>query len=133
MPLHSSWVSFVEEKPKILIVDDAPDFCEALALLLDDAGYNCKVAQNGRHAIELLTQHTPDLVMIDWEMPIMNGAEFLRNRMLHPELQGVPVVVVSARDVRSTAETLGASFLLKPFSLERLLPLIENLLETRAA
>ena len=119
------------EKPKILIVDDASDFCEALALLLDTEGYDCKVAENGQHAIELLPQHPPDLVMIDWEMPIMNGAEFLRNRILHPELQGVPVIVVSARDVRSTAKNLGASFLLKPFGLERLLPLIENLLATR--
>lgn len=103
----------MEEKPKILIVDDAPNFCEALALLLAAEGYNCKVAQNGQHAIELLAQHPPDLVLIDWEMPIMNGAEFLRNRILHPELQGVPVIVVSARDVGSTAKTLGATFLLK--------------------
>jgi DNA-binding response OmpR family regulator len=123
----------VEDKPRILIVDDATDFCEALALLLAAEGYDCAVAQNGQHAIELLPQHPPDLVMIDWEMPIMNGAEFLRNKILHPELQGVPVIVVSARDVRSTAKTLGASFLLKPFALERLLPLIENLLAAKAA
>jgi len=120
----------VEEKPKILIVDDAPDFCEALALLLDAEGFDCKVAQNGKHAIELLPQHPPHLVLIDWEMPIMNGAEFLRNRILHRELQGVPVIVVSARDVRSTANTLGASFLMKPVHLERLLALIENLLNS---
>jgi DNA-binding response OmpR family regulator len=123
----------VGERPKILIVDDAPDFCDALALLLEAEGYDCKVAKSGRHAIELLPEYPPDVVMIDWEMPIMNGAEFLRNRILYPELQGVPVIVISARDVRSTAQTLGAIFLMKPFSVERLLSVVENLLATETA
>jgi CheY-like chemotaxis protein len=121
----------VGERPKILIVDDAPDFCEALASLLDAEGYDCKVAENGQRAIELLPQHPPDLVMIDWEMPIMNGTEFLRNRVLHPELQVVPVIVVSARDIKSNATSLGASFLLKPFPLEKLFPVIERMLATK--
>ena len=122
-----------KSSPKILIVDDAPDFCEALAELLEAEGYDCRVAANGKHAIELLPQHPPDLVILDWEMPIMNGAEFLRNRILHTQLRGVPVLVVSAQDVRSTADLLGASFLLKPFSFERLLSLVRTQIAAKAA
>ena len=123
----------MSDKPKILIVDDAPDFCESLALLLNAEGYDCKVAANGKEAIELLPKHPPDLVIIDWEMPIMNGGEFLKNRILHRELQGVPVIVASARDVSSTAKNLGATFLQKPFSFESLLPLVKSCIAPQAA
>ena len=66
---------------KILIVDDAPDFCESLAWLLNDEGYECRVAANGQQAIDLLAKEKANLVLLDWEMPVMNGAEFLKRRV----------------------------------------------------
>src|SRR5271168_4120644 len=81
---------------KILIVDDAPDFCESLAWLLNDEGYKCRVAGNGQQAIDLLGAERPNLILLDWEMPVMNGLEFLTKRSRVASLRSIPVLVLSA-------------------------------------
>lgn len=113
----------------ILIVDDAPDFCESLAWLLNDDGYNCRVAGNGQHAIDLLEQEKAHLILLDWEMPIMNGAGFLRRRGLRADLLRIPVLVLSAAsNIEKNAANLKASFLQKPLDYVRLLSTMKALL-----
>jgi CheY-like chemotaxis protein len=114
---------------KILIVDDTPDFCESLKWLLDYEGYDCTVALNGKIAIDLLADHKTHLILLDWEMPVMNGAEFLMNRNRRPSLRRIPVIVISgASQIERTIARLGAKFLQKPVDYARLLSAIEVVL-----
>jgi len=114
---------------KILIVDDAPDFCESLAWLLNDEGYKCRVAGNGQNAIDLLEHEKANLILLDWEMPIMNGAGFLKRRGLRADLLSIPVLVLSAAsNIERNAASLKASFLQKPLDYVRLLCTMKALL-----
>ena len=119
---------------KILIVDDAPDFCESLAWLLNEDGYRCKVAGDGQQAIDMLAKEKSNLILLDWEMPIMNGAGFLKRRGLRADLLRIPVLVLSAAsDIEKKAATLKASFLQKPLDYVRLLSTMKSLLATHPA
>ena len=114
---------------KVLIVDDARDFCESLAWLLSDEGYQCPVANNGQQALDMLAVYDIQLILLDWEMPIMNGAEFLKRRSVRSDLLRIPVLVLSAAmNIERSAERLKASFLQKPLDYGRLLAMINSLL-----
>jgi DNA-binding response OmpR family regulator len=118
---------------KILIVDDAPDFCESLKWLLDQEGYDCTVAANGKIAIGLLADNETHLILLDWEMPIMNGTEFLKNRKRRPALRKIPVIVISgASDIEALVLKLGAQFLQKPVDYARLLAAVDAALPMTA-
>jgi DNA-binding response OmpR family regulator len=127
---------FIMEKAssKILIVDDAPDFCESLAWLLNDEGYKCRVAGNGQQAIDMLAKEKANLILLDWEMPVMNGAGFLKRRGLRSDLLRIPVLVLSAAtDIEKSATDLKASFLQKPLDYVRLLSTMKSLLAIQPA
>lgn len=114
---------------KVLIVDDAPDFCESLAWLLNDEGYQCRMANNGQQALDMLAAHDIQLILLDWEMPIMNGAEFLKRRSERSDLLRIPVLVLSAAiNIERSAERLKATFLQKPLDYARLLAMMNSLL-----
>jgi DNA-binding response OmpR family regulator len=114
---------------KILIVDDAPDFCEALAWLLNDEGYTCRIAGDGQQAIDLLEEEKANLILLDWEMPILDGAGFLKRRVLRADLLRIPVLVLSAAsNIEKNAARLKVSFLQKPLDYVRLLSKMKALL-----
>ena len=114
----------------ILIVDDAPEFCETLAWLLNDEGYKCRVANHGQEALEMLAKEKADLILLDWEMPIMNGAAFLKRRNLRSELRAIPVLILSAAlGIEKEAARFKARFLQKPLDFVSLLNTIKALLD----
>jgi DNA-binding response OmpR family regulator len=117
---------------KILIVDDARDFCESLGWLLSDEGYECRVAGNGQEALNMLAEESADLILLDWEMPIMNGAGFLRRRSIRADLRAIPVLVLSAAmDIQKDTARFRASFLQKPLDYARLLTTMRSLLSAQ--
>lgn len=81
---------------KILIVDDEPDVVTYLETLLQDAGYQTVSAQNGREAMEVTRQESPDLVSLDITMPEESGIRYYRNLKDDPDLKDIPVVIVTA-------------------------------------
>jgi CheY-like chemotaxis protein len=115
---------------KILIVDDALEFCEALKWVLDHEGYECTIAGNGQEAIEFLHEHATHLILLDWEMPVMNGGEFLKQRNQHSDLLSIPVIVLSASvNIHQIAFQLGATnFLQKPVDFETLMAEVKSVL-----
>jgi CheY-like chemotaxis protein len=121
----------MEMLAKILIVDDAIEFCEALKWILDNEGLECTIATNGRKAIDLLAHHETHLILLDWEMPMMNGSEFLRHRARHRGLLNIPTIVLSAAiNIHQLALSLGATdFLQKPVDFETLLAKIGSALD----
>jgi CheY-like chemotaxis protein len=98
----------------ILLVDDEPDLLAAWHLILSEEGYHVCRAQNGLDALGCLTQHRPDLVITDWLMPLMNGAELCRRMRAHPDLAHVPILVHSSVLLPSDVDQVWDSCLRKP-------------------
>jgi CheY-like chemotaxis protein len=106
----------------ILIVDDEPIIRQLFQNILEREGHAVLVASNGREAIEMMRQRIPNLVMLDLQMPVMDGMSFLRLLRRHPDWMHVPVVIMSAladKQEITSAGSLGVKdYLLKAgFSL----------------
>jgi len=84
------------EKLVILVVDDDSESREALATLLVDEGYDAICAENGRQALDYLSDSTPALIILDLMMPVMSGWEFRARQKIDPRLKSLPVVVMTA-------------------------------------
>jgi two-component system, chemotaxis family, chemotaxis protein CheY len=109
------------QQPRVLIVDDSP-VSRKLLLKLLPAGWASETAQagNGQEALAAIAAQRPDVVLLDLNMPVMDGYEFLQSLTVHPE---PPVVIVMSGDVqpiaRERAVALGASaFVKKPLSTQ---------------
>ena len=88
---------------KILIVDDEPFNVDLLEQELEDQGYETCMALNGADALVALDREKPDIVLLDWMMPGMNGIAVLKKMRGEARWQAVPVIMVTAR---STTEDL---------------------------
>ena len=81
---------------KVLIVDDLADCSEPMARLLELCGFEAGIAADGRAALEMLEDFSPDLILLDLAMPGMDGFEFLRVLRGLPKWTDLPVVVFTA-------------------------------------
>ena len=81
----------------ILCVEDDAGLRESLGQLIELERAIPRLAGNGKEALEHLqaSQKKPDLILLDWLMPVMNGADFLQARLKNPVLQAIPVVVMT--------------------------------------
>lgn len=118
------------ESARVVIVDDDDEIRELLLRTLPTDGFELLEARDGREAMDLLARETPDLVLLDWNMPNASGGDVLAE--LERRKLDVPVIVLTANEdprLRQIAETHGADvFLAKPFSPLELLRAIERLL-----
>jgi two-component system, chemotaxis family, chemotaxis protein CheY len=111
----------------ILVVDDDPDIRGAICLLLDFAGYGVRAAANGHEALQAVEHTCPDLVVLDMEMPILDGwgfAHTLQERCI--ELK-ILVVTAGVDGQRWARDILADSYLGKPFGASELLAEVERL------
>ena len=104
---------------KILIIDDEPDSIAVFDLLLTNLNYEVLSESNPLNALEMIQATLPDLVILDWLMPQMEGIEVLRNIKSTLEIKEIPVIISSGIRTQSTnlqtALSLGAiDFLKKP-------------------
>jgi CheY-like chemotaxis protein len=109
---------------RILVVDDDPAIRDALAFLLEDAGYGVRTAPDGQAALAVVAQGACDLVITDLAMPRLDGTALIA-RLRH-ERPGLPLLVLSA-GIR-VAPPPGVPFVAKPFAAERLLAAVARLL-----
>jgi two-component system alkaline phosphatase synthesis response regulator PhoP len=118
--------------PRILVADDEPALLRLLEFVLGRRGYIIQGVTNGNAAIEVLKTESPDLVILDVMMPGLDGYEVLTFVRETPRLEGLPVVMLTARaqlDDIQRGLTLGAdAYLAKPFDPEELLSVVESLL-----
>jgi CheY-like chemotaxis protein len=115
----------------ILVIDDEPLIAMALEATLDDAGYSIVTAANGRQALERLAETPrPDLVLLDMMMPVMSGPAMLAAMAAHPELDGIPVIVLSSLPERAIRDrtTNVARILQKPYTAQEVLEAIATVL-----
>ncbi len=120
---------------KILIVEDDPDIRELLRFNLEKAGYTLFLAEDGEKALTLARKHSPDIVLLDLMLPGVDGLEVCRTLKQDPELQRIPIIMVTAKGEeldRVVGLELGADdYVVKPFSLREVVLRIRKLLERR--
>jgi two-component system response regulator MprA len=111
---------------KVLLVDDEPDILLMLRMAFEDDGHEIVMAADGRMGLERLADHSPDVVVLDMMMPVVDGWGVLEAM----EVEGIttPVVVVSAKsdpkDCKRALELGAVEYVVKPFDLDRLLALV---------
>jgi CheY-like chemotaxis protein len=91
-------------KAKILIVEDEPDVSKFLKIRLENGGYEVDEAENGQEAIEKVRRGHPQLILLDIQLPKLNGYEVCRILKSDPELEGIQVIFLTADAGRSAAE-----------------------------
>jgi signal transduction histidine kinase/DNA-binding NarL/FixJ family response regulator len=124
---------YVGSKRKILIVDDRWENRSVLLDLLEPIGFEIIEASNGLEGIEKTLDTSPDLIITDLSMPVMDGFEFLKKVRSHPKLQHQIVIVSSASifdlDRQKSLDAGGNDFLPKPVQAEILLELLQKHLQ----
>ena len=120
---------------KILIVDDEPNIVSMLADVLADAGYDTQAIGNGRDALEAARRDHPDLMLLDVQMPQLDGFEVASRLKADPATASIPIIMLSAMEGRGARivglESGAEEYLSKPFDPAELLARIRNLLSLR--
>ena len=119
------------DKKRILVIDDEPDIIRIIAFRLEKAGYDVIIAENGREGLLLAREENPDLILLDWNIPLIHGRDvciaFRDDRLLGT----VPVIVMSAGTevMEIDKEQMGvADIILKPYGGLDLVGMVDNLL-----
>lgn len=116
-------------KKKILVVEDQADIRMMMKILLEFHGFDVMEAADGYEAVEKALEVTPDLILMDIAMPVMDGLDSSRTIRMHEALRGVPIVAVTAfgEFYADRAHEAGCTDILqKPIDFARLKPLVEQ-------
>jgi CheY-like chemotaxis protein len=114
----------------ILVVDDEFGLSEVLTEVLGDAGYHVLTAIHGRQALERIAETRPDVILLDFMMPVLNGAGTLAALAADPSHREIPVILMSSLPETTIAEQASGYvvFLRKPFRVAALLQAIDRVL-----
>jgi CheY-like chemotaxis protein len=113
----------------VLVVDDEVAIAEALSDILSDEGYRTLVAVNGQHGLTSALESSPDLILVDMMMPVMDGPTMIAALRENPMTAEIPVVGMSALGPPPEADRLGYHhFLEKPFDIDRLLGVVQRVI-----
>ena len=127
--------SSADVRKKILIADDVPASRELIGTILDEAGYNVIEASNGTEALNKARELTPDLILLDLSMPVMDGWATLRKLKSDERTQSITVLALSAHAIIGDAErAVNAGFdgyMTKPISVPTLLQDLRSALKHR--
>lgn len=119
----------------ILVVDDTPNNLRLLSTMLNEQGYKVRKIMNGALAIRVALQAPPDLILLDIDMPGMNGYEVCKLLKANPKISEIPVIFLSALDDASDKVKAfavgGADYITKPFQVPEVLARVENQLRMK--
>jgi phosphoserine phosphatase RsbU/P len=125
----------VEQPASILVVDDTPANLQVLAGMLKDRGYKVRPVPSGKLALLAAERDPPDLILLDINMPEMNGYEVCEHLKADDQLKGIPVIFISALtdqlDKVKAFAIGGVDYLTKPFQMEELHARVETHLKLR--
>lgn len=115
---------------RILYVEDAEVMRDTIFRLLEVYGYHVAYAKNGQEGVEMVRQWKPDLVLMDLNMPVMDGYNAIYEIRFNPETQHIPIIVISVwggQKERDRAKLMGADdFFVKPPDINQLIEAIER-------
>ena len=118
---------------KILIVDDETDIVSTVQYRLKSCDYDVIVDNNGQEGLEKAMQEKPDIILLDINMPVMNGLEMLERLRNYPELKNTPVIMVTAYsdsdDINKAADFGISNYVTKPFNFAELTEEISKALQ----
>jgi two-component system, OmpR family, alkaline phosphatase synthesis response regulator PhoP len=126
------------EKKKILLIDDDPDFVEAVKVIVENGGYEVRVAYDGAEGLEAVAEEKPDLIVLDVMMPVMNGHEACAKLKADPQTAKIPIILLTAVADRVTTSTYthrdmleseAEDYMPKPVEPAELLALIKSWLK----
>ena len=124
-------------KGLILIVDDVPQNLQVLRSTLQKADYRIAAANNGEVALRYLQKNTPDLILLDVMMPVLNGFEVCQQIKAQEHLKDIPIIFLTARtekeDVVSGFEAGGVDYITKPFNMAELMSRVKTHIELKQA
>ena len=116
----------------ILVVEDQEDNRQILRDLLGNAGYELLEAENGAEALTAVAQKRPDLILMDIQLPVMDGYEATRRIKADPQLRAIPIIAVTSYALSGDEEKARAAgcddFVPKPYSPRQLLAKIRKYL-----
>ncbi|MFH0784516.1 MAG: response regulator [Pseudomonadota bacterium] len=93
------------EKKKILLVDDDPDFVEAVRVIVESGGYEVRVAYDGQEGLDAVAEEKPDLIVLDVMMPVMNGHAACARLKADKTTASIPIILLTAVADRVTTST----------------------------
>jgi two-component system, cell cycle response regulator DivK len=117
---------------KILVVEDTEDNRQILRDLLGMAGYDLVEAHDGAQGVAMAAEHKPDLILMDIQMPVMDGYEATRRIKANPELKAIPIVAVTSYalsgDEQKTRDAGCDAYIAKPYSPRQMLAKVREIL-----
>jgi DNA-binding response OmpR family regulator len=119
------------EEPLVLIAEDDPSVRMTIELVLDGEGFRTIVAADGEEALELASRELPDVILLDQNMPKIDGKLVVASLRQHEPTRGIPVLVLSGSSWGSAEDWPGAEFLSKPFDSDELLARVRAALRPR--
>jgi two-component system phosphate regulon response regulator PhoB len=127
----------VTNKPMVLVVEDEAALATMLRYNLEKQGFRVEEAVDGQEAMARIAESPPDIVLLDWMLPVMSGIEVCRQIRRRPATREMPVIMVTARAEEQDAvrglNTGADDYIAKPFSMEALLARMRALLRRTAA
>ena len=124
-------------RPLILVVEDEAAIATMLRYNLEKQGFRVEEATDGQEAMDRIAEATPDLVLLDWMLPVMSGIEVCRQIRRRPETRELPVIMLTARtedqDAVRALNTGADDYITKPFGIEALMARIRALLRRASA
>ena len=117
---------------KALVVDDEIHIVQVVAIKLRNNGFDVTTAENGAVALEIAKQDKPDIIVTDFQMPVMTGLELIENLRQDEQTKDIPVIMLTARgfaiEEDKRQELKISACLSKPFSPREVLQTIEDVL-----
>ena len=111
-------------RARVLIVDDNSDVRRLYAIGLNQCGFEVKLAANGAEAVERIAIERPDVILLDWLMPLMDGSEVLEK--LADGASDASIIVISGQPAPTRLDPRIRSWLCKPITIDELVSAIQR-------
>ena len=112
-------------RPRILLVEDDSDIRRLYAIGLNQRGFEVKLAANGAEAVERVRSDRPDVILLDWLMPLMDGGEVVQH-LSEDDASSIPIIVSSGQPAPHLVDPHIQCWLTKPVSVDDLVSAIEG-------
>lgn len=105
-----------------LIVDDSRVVRKVARRILEELGFSCDEAEDGKLALDSISRNIPTMVLLDWNMPVMNGLEFLKALRIYHTSEAVKVVMCTTENdmnhIMQAMQSGANEYIMKPFDKE---------------